>query len=79
MTKSARQVANEVIESNIAGGFKVENFKSDFTFEEIGLTSFGLMKSLFQIEKELGSRFFTTSAIRDMKTLNDLYLMIESS
>jgi len=69
------KTVNNIIRQNINGLEVTEELMHDIPFADIGLTSFGLMRSLLLIEKELGVRVVTPKTIRSLKTVADLHAL----
>lgn len=72
------ETVNNIIRQNINGINLNDELPYDKPFTTIGLTSFGLMRSLLQIEKELEVRVITPKTIRKLKTLDDLHILFST-
>jgi acyl carrier protein len=73
--KNIVETVNEVVRQNVTGAEAGSSIPADQPFADIGLSSFGLMRSLLQIEKELGLRVVTPKAVRNLRTVGDLHAL----
>lgn len=69
------EIVDRIIRQNLVGADAGAALPLDKSFAEIGLSSFGLMRGLLQIEQELGIKVVTPKTVRHLKTLGDLHAL----
>ena len=68
----AIDVINAALTENTTGS-EAAAVAPEKTFQEIGLTSLGLLRALLAIERRLGTKKLSPKSLRSLKTVHDIY------
>jgi acyl carrier protein len=67
----AIDVINATLTENTVG--QAAAVAPEKTFQEIGLTSLGLLRALLAIERRLGTKKLSPQSLRSLKSVRDIY------